>query len=95
LAEPGQDYAYFADSLAAHQQRFGKVPDLVAGDRGVSSPTNERVAKEAGVKRVVLPWDGKGSAERRTHERERWFRRGFRFRAGIEGRFPLEKGVRG
>ena len=71
LAEPGQDYAYFADSLAAHQQRFGKVPDLVAGDRGVSSPTNERVAKEAGVKRVVLPWDGKGSAERRTHERER------------------------
>ena len=30
-----------------------------------------------------------------AHRRERWFRRGFRFRAGIEGRFPLEKGVRG
>lgn len=89
LAEPGQDYAYFADSLTAHQRRFGKAPYLVAGDRGVSSATNERLATEAGVKRVVLPWDGKGSSARRKHERERWFRRGFRFRAGIEGRISV------
>ncbi len=41
------------------------------------------------MKRVVLPWDGKGSAERRKHERERWFRRGFRFRAGIDGRISI------
>lgn len=89
LAEPGQDYAYFASSLRDHRRRFGKAPDLVAGDRGVSSPTNERLAREAGVKYVVLPWDGKGSPERRKHERERWFRRGFRFRAGIEGRISV------
>jgi IS5 family transposase len=89
LEESGQDYAYFAGSLAAHRRRFGKAPFLVTGDRGVSSPTNERLAREAGVKRVVLPWDGKGSPQRRKHERERWFRRGFRFRAGIEGRISV------
>ncbi len=86
LDEPGQDYAYFAGSLLDHQRRFGKPPDLVAGNRGVSSPKNERLAKAAGVRRVVLPWDGKGSPDRRKHERERWFRQGFRFRARIEGR---------
>jgi IS5 family transposase len=89
LEEPGQDYTYFAASLTAHQRRFGKAPYLVAGDRGVSSAKNERLAAEAGVTRVVLPWDGKGSPERRKHERERWFRRGFRFRAGIEGRISV------
>lgn len=89
LAESGQDYAYLADSLDAHRRRFGTAPFLVAGDRGVSSPKNDRLAREAGVKRVVLPWDGKGSPERRKHERERWFRRGFRFRAGIEGRISV------
>jgi transposase, IS5 family len=87
--ESGQDYAYFADSLQAHKRRFGKPPYLVAGDRGVFSAANERVARAAGVTRVVLPWNGKGSPERRKHERERWFRRGFRFRAGIEGRISV------
>jgi IS5 family transposase len=37
----------------------------------------------------VLPGDGKGSPQRREHERQRWFRRGFRFRAGIEGRISV------
>jgi IS5 family transposase len=87
--ESGQDYAYFAGSLQAHKHRFGHPPDLVAGDRGVFSAANERVARAAGVKRVVLPGNGTGSPERRKHERERWFRRGFRFRAGIEGRISV------
>jgi IS5 family transposase len=89
LDEPGQDYAYLEATLADHRRRFGHPPGLLAGDRGVSSPKNERLAREAGVKRVVLPWDGRGSAERRAHERQRWFRRGYRFRAGIEGRISV------
>jgi IS5 family transposase len=89
LDEPGQDYAYLEGTLADHRRRFGRPPWLLAGDRGVSSPKNERLACEAGVKRVVLPWDGKGSPQRRDHERQRWFRRGFRFRAGIEGRISI------
>jgi IS5 family transposase len=89
LEEPGQDDRYLKQSLADHQQRFGHPPWLVAGDRGVSSPKNEQLAKDMGVKRVVLPAKGKASEKRKQQERERWFRRGFRFRAGIEGRISV------
>jgi IS5 family transposase len=91
LAEPGPDYAYLKDSLAGHRKRFGKAPELLTADRGVSSPENERLAKEAGVKRVVIPYAGKAPPERLAQERERWFRRGYRFRAGIEGRISVLK----
>jgi IS5 family transposase len=89
LDEAGQDYAYLEGTLADHQRRFGHPPWLLAGDRGVSSPKNERLAREAGVKRVVLPGEGKASPQRREYERQRWFRRGYRFRAGIEGRISV------
>lgn len=91
LAEAGQDDPYLAESLVRHQQRFGKPPWLVAGDRGVSSPGNERLAEAAGVTRVVLPARGRASPARRERERARWFRRGQRFRAGIEGRIRVLK----
>ncbi len=60
----------------------------MAGDRGLASAENERLAKQAGVKRVALPYAGKGKPppERQRAERSRWFKRGYRFRAGIEGR---------
>jgi IS5 family transposase len=57
----------------------------------VHSKENERVAKEMGVKKVCLPKAGKKSAERKEHERQRWFKRARRFRAGIEGRLSVMK----
>jgi IS5 family transposase len=75
-----------AGTLAQHRQQFGRAPALLTGDRGISSPDNEGVAQAAGVKRVVLPTRGKAPPERQAQERQRWFRRGYRFRAGIEGR---------
>ena len=57
----------------------------------MSSPANEQLAREFGVKRIVLPRTGAISEERRKLERARWFRRGFRFRAGIEGRIHALK----
>lgn len=89
LEEAGQDDRYLAQSLTDHQQRFGHPPWLLVGDRGVSSPTNEQLATEVGVKRVVLPAKGKVSEKRKQQEREDRFRRGFRFRAGIEGRISV------
>jgi len=89
LPEPGPDHRHLTASLRGHQERFGHPPWLVAGDRGVSSASNERLAAQAGVKRVVLPTAGKVSAERQVQERQPWFRRGFRFRAGIEGRISV------
>jgi len=89
LDEPGQDAPHLPQSLTDHQRRFGKPPWLVAGDRGVFSPANERLATEAGVTHVVIPYAGKASAKRKQQEKTRWFRAGFRFRAGIEGRISV------
>ena len=61
----------------------------MTGDRGVFSPENERLAEAAGVTRVVIPAVGKITPERSRLEKQRWFRRGFRFRAGIEGRIGV------
>ena len=44
-----------------------------------------------GVKRVALPKKGANSEERQRHERQGWFRRARRFRAGIEGRISVMK----
>jgi transposase, IS5 family len=89
LPHAGADAPYLADSLRGHRERFGKAPWLVAGDRGVATPDNEALAMKEGVKRVVLPRKGKLSAQRQRYERQRWFRQGFRFRAGIEGRISV------
>jgi IS5 family transposase len=82
----GQDQPYLADALANHKARFGRAPRLLAADRGMASAENERLAKEAGVKEVALPHVGKAPPDRRAKERGPRFKRGYRFRAGIEGR---------
>ena len=81
----GQDQPYLADVLANHKEQFGRAPDLLAADRGLASAANERLAKEAGVKQVALPHVGKPPPGRAAEERGRRFKRGYRFRAGIEG----------
>jgi transposase, IS5 family len=91
LDDVGLEHPHFIASLDAHQERFGHPPDLVAGDRGLYSPENEDRARERGARRVVLPKAGRASRERQRHERQRWFRRGFRFRAGAEGRIHVLK----
>jgi IS5 family transposase len=91
LDDVGLEHPHFVASLDAHRERFGHPPDLVAGDRGRYSPENEDRARERGVRRVVLPKAGRASVARQQHERQRWFRRGFRFRAGAEGRIHVLK----
>jgi transposase, IS5 family len=44
-----------------------------------------------GVRRVALPKKGAKNEERQRHERQGWFRRARRFRAGIEGRISVMK----
>ena len=78
-------------SLQHHRERFGHPPRLLAGDRGTWSVANEQTAKEQGVTRSVLPKPGAVSAQRRAYERQRWFRRGRNWRAGMEARISLLK----
>lgn len=95
LRDTGQDHPHLRASLEGHQKRFDKPPDLLAGDRGLYTPDNEKLAAEFGVKRIVLPKVGRLTPERREHEKQGWFRRGFRFRAGIEGRISVLKRCQG
>jgi transposase, IS5 family len=85
------DEAQLEPTLEDHLRLFGKVPELVAADRNVHSKENELLAKQMGVKKVCLPKAGKKSTERQEHERQRWFKRARRFRAGIEGRISVMK----
>jgi transposase, IS5 family len=69
-----------------HQTLFEHPPNLVTADRGVHSAQTEEQLKEAGVKRVAIPASGPLSKDRQALERSPSFRRGYRWRAGIEGR---------
>jgi IS5 family transposase len=75
-----------------HQACFGRPPHLLAADRHYFSFANEQLATAMGVRQVVLPKQGRPGKEdhdRRARERAPWFRRGCRFRAGIEGRISV------
>jgi IS5 family transposase len=85
------DVSLWTPALDRHRQTFGRAPDLATGDKGFSSAANERAATDRGVRRVVLPARGRKSAARRAHERQRWFRRGHRWRTGCEGRISVLK----
>jgi IS5 family transposase len=85
------DVTLWTPALDRHQTIFGRAPDLAAGDRGFSSATNEHAATARGVRRVILPRRGPKSSARRAFERQRWFRRGQRWRVGCEGRISVLK----
>jgi IS5 family transposase len=85
------DVTLWTPALDRHQAIFGHAPDLAVGDRGFSSARNEQAAIDRGVRRVVLPRSGPKSPTRRAYERQRWFRRGQRWRVGCEGRISVLK----
>jgi transposase, IS5 family len=83
------DSGHVLPTLTRHRRQFGRPPDLLTGDRGCSTPAVRREATAAGVRRVALPHPGRPTAVSRARERERWFARGYRWRAGIEGRIGV------
>jgi IS5 family transposase len=85
------DEAQWQPVLQNHVQQFGYPPWQASADRGVYSAANEAFAAKLGVKRVILPKPGRKSDARRKHERQRWFWRGRRFHAGVEGRISVIK----
>jgi IS5 family transposase len=85
------DMTLWTAALDRHIAIFGRAPDLAAADRGFASARNEDAAVARGVRRVVLPRPGGKSPARCAHERQRWFRRGQRWRVGCEGRISVLK----
>jgi len=84
LAGNPADSTSWMPALEQHQASFGQAPEMASGDRGFFSANNEREAQTLGVKKVALPARGRLSAKRAEQQKQRWFRRGLRWRAGIE-----------
>ena len=73
-------------SLEQHRQIFSRPPELYSGDRGFYSQNNVKRCEQAGVTEVCIPQrGGKKTADRELYEKRPAFRKGQRFRAGIEG----------
>ena len=78
-------------AIAAHKDKLGRVPRLVAADAAFYSGRNEAAAKAMGVKRVCIPNRASKSPERKREQKKRWFRNGQKWRTGCEGRISVIK----
>jgi IS5 family transposase len=78
-------------ALAMHEQRTGRQPDLAAADAGFYSAKNEAAARQLGVKQVSVPNRSTKNAERRRYQKQRWFKKGQKWRTGCEGRISVLK----
>ena len=78
-------------AIEQHVSTFGKPPKMITADRGYFSARNEKEAGALGVRKVAVPAPGRLSKSRAAHQKERWFRRALRWRAGVEGRIGTLK----
>lgn len=86
---PG-DEDHVEASLRRHQAMFGSAPQLYGSDRGFFSEKNLATCARSGVAMACIPQrGGTKSAEREAHEKSPAFKKGQRFRAGIEGRISV------
>ena len=85
-----RDEDHVEASLSRHQATFGGAPQLYGSDRGFFSERNLLTYQRSGVELACIPQrGGTKSAEREAHEKSPAFKRGQRFRAGIEGRISV------
>ena len=84
------DEDHVEPSLKRHKDAFGSVPELYGSDRGFFSDRNVTSCERGGVKVVCIPQrGGKKTPEREAYEKSPAFKKGQRFRAGIEGRISV------
>jgi IS5 family transposase len=84
------DEHHVEPSLQRHQQTFDRAPEVYGADRGFYSPNNLTACQQAGVQVISIPQrGGKKTPEREAIEKSPAFKKGQRFRAGIEGRISV------
>src|ERR1022692_803293 len=77
-------------SLDQPQKTFQPSRDRSGASRGLYSPENVQNCKDAGVSEVCIPQrGGQRTADQEELESSRAFKKGQRFRAGIEGRISV------
>jgi IS5 family transposase len=92
VANPN-DAEHWRPAVSQHIAQYGSAPRLATADRGFFSAKNERDAYADGVAKVALPAKGRLSKTRAALQKQRWFRRAMRWRAGIESRISTLKNV--
>jgi transposase, IS5 family len=85
------DEQQWKPSLKAHLKTFHQYPYQASGDRGLFSESNEQLAHDLGVKKLILPQRGHRSKARLKHEHKAWFVKGRHWHAGVEGRISVLK----
>ena len=84
------DSDHVEGSLERHQKTFQHAPEQYAGDRGFYSVDNVQCCEEAKVAQACIPQrGGQKTAEQEALERSPEFKKGQRFRVGIEGRISV------
>lgn len=86
LADDESECRQALPAVVHHRAVFGRPPWLVTGDRKLHTKGLETEAHDLGVTHVVIPRIGRLTAVQRAHERQRAWKRRYRWRAGIEGR---------
>ena len=89
------DTSLLCSGVKGHRRLFRKRLKAVTADRGFQSRKNEEWLRVQKVPQVALPFRGRAGGERRAYERQLWFQRLMRFRAGAEGRISVLKRVFG
>ena len=84
------DHHHVEPSLERHKEAFGQAPEVYSADRGFFSEENVEECTQDGVKVVCIPQcGGRRTAEREAYEKSPVFKKGQRFRAGVEGRISV------
>src|SRR5260370_32218699 len=89
--ERPNDSDLLVEAVEKHEECFGQTPITVAADAGFYSSANEKKLEEKGVRRVSVPNRNTQSQARRQKQKQRWFKRGQRWRTGCEGRISVLK----
>lgn len=81
------DHDLFEEMLKKHAAQFGGAPREFTGDRRFYHAKNEELAASGPyrVERLAIPKPGRRVPERIALEKQGWFKKLLRFRAGIEG----------
>ncbi|MDP2602259.1 MAG: ISNCY family transposase [Deltaproteobacteria bacterium] len=84
------DHIHVTPSLKSHKKTFGLAPDWYSSDRGFFSKENIKAGQDFAVKLVCIPQrGGKRTSKREAFEKSPEFKKGQRFRAGVEGRISV------
>lgn len=85
------DVNLLKSGVRGHRKLFRKRLRAITTDRGFYSGKNVNWLKAGGVKQVAISVRGKASKERLLEQKQSWFKRLQRFRAGSEAKISLLK----